>query len=166
MSVVMYQANRAPWVRTKTKSRGMKFAGSTKKMYRQKGTGNARAGSKQAAASVAAAVTCFRSRSTAIIRIACRSKALQAATRMALASQGPRFARIDHASTNCRMARNRRPRKWSRSSSTWALKAGSLLVTTAAYDANVYRSGRNLPGVLISPAGEIQEHTASSVRSE
>ena len=44
-AVVMYQAN----VRQgshQTKSRGM-VAGSTKKMYRQKGTGNARAGSKR-----------------------------------------------------------------------------------------------------------------------
>src|SRR6185295_6934805 len=44
-AVVMYQANNRQGSH-QTKSRGM-VAGSTKKMYRQKGTGNARAGSKR-----------------------------------------------------------------------------------------------------------------------
>ena len=44
-AVVMYQANMRQGSH-QTKSRGM-VAGSTKKMYRQKGTGNARAGSKR-----------------------------------------------------------------------------------------------------------------------
>ena len=43
--VVMYQANLRQGTQG-TKSRGM-IAGSTKKMYRQKGTGNARAGSRR-----------------------------------------------------------------------------------------------------------------------
>src|SRR5690606_41213846 len=43
--VVMYQANRRQGS-FKTKSRA-EVAGSTKKMYRQKGTGNARAGSRR-----------------------------------------------------------------------------------------------------------------------
>ena len=43
--VVMYQASRRQGTQ-KTKSRG-EVAGSTKKMYRQKGTGNARAGSRR-----------------------------------------------------------------------------------------------------------------------
>ena len=44
-AVVMYQANLRQGSH-KTKSRA-EVAGSTKKMYRQKGTGNARAGSKR-----------------------------------------------------------------------------------------------------------------------
>ena len=44
-AVVMYQANLRQGSH-QTKSRG-KVAGTTKKMYRQKGTGNARAGSKR-----------------------------------------------------------------------------------------------------------------------
>ena len=43
--VVMYQASRRQGTH-KTKSRG-EVAGSTKKLYRQKGTGNARAGSRR-----------------------------------------------------------------------------------------------------------------------
>ena len=46
--VVMYQANqRQGTVRTKTRG---EVSGSTKKMYRQKGTGNARAGSRRSPA--------------------------------------------------------------------------------------------------------------------
>ena len=44
-AVVMYQANRRLGAH-KTKTRG-EVAGSTKKLYRQKGTGNARAGSRK-----------------------------------------------------------------------------------------------------------------------
>ena len=44
-AVVMYQANLRQGS-AKTKSRG-EVAGTTKKMYRQKGTGNARAGSRR-----------------------------------------------------------------------------------------------------------------------
>ena len=82
-AVVMYQAN----VRQgshQTKSRGM-VAGSTKKMYRQKGTGNARAGSKRSG---------IRRGGGHIHRIHNRDysyrlprKALQLATRMALAAK-------------------------------------------------------------------------------
>ena len=82
-AVVMYQAN----VRQgshQTKSRGM-VAGSTKKMYRQKGTGNARAGHKRSG---------IRRGGGHIHRIHNRDysyrlprKALQPATRMALAAK-------------------------------------------------------------------------------
>ena len=44
-AAVMYQAN-ARMGTSKTKARG-EVSGSTKKLYRQKGTGNARAGSRQ-----------------------------------------------------------------------------------------------------------------------
>ena len=82
-AVVMYQANDRQGSH-QTKSRGM-VAGSTKKMYRQKGTGNARAGSKRSG---------VRRGGGHIHRIHNRDysyrlprKALQAATRMALAAK-------------------------------------------------------------------------------
>src|SRR6476646_7424867 len=80
-AVVMYQANIRQGSH-QTKSRGM-VSGSTKKMYRQKGTGNARAGTKRSG---------IRRGGGHIHRIHNRDysyrlprKALQAATRMALA---------------------------------------------------------------------------------
>ena len=82
-AVVMYQAN-ARQGSHETRSRGM-VAGSTKKMYKQKGTGNARAGSKRSG---------IRRGGGHIHRIHNRDygyrlprKALQTATRMALASK-------------------------------------------------------------------------------
>jgi len=36
---------------------------------------------------------------------------------------------------------------------------GTLLLTTAAFDRNIYRSARNLPGVAVSPAGEINAYS-------
>jgi large subunit ribosomal protein L4 len=36
---------------------------------------------------------------------------------------------------------------------------GSLLVTTAGYDSNVYRSARNLTGVAVAPASEINAYS-------
>ena len=82
-AVVMYQANLRQGSH-QTKSRGM-VAGSTKKMYRQKGTGNARAGSKRSG---------IRRGGGHMYAIQNRDysyrlprKALQTATRMALAAK-------------------------------------------------------------------------------
>ena len=69
-AVVMYQANDRQGSH-QTKSRGM-VAGSTKKMYRQKGTGNARAGSKRSGVRRGAGTSIGFT--IAIIRIACRGR--------------------------------------------------------------------------------------------
>src|SRR3954451_7025695 len=82
-AVVMYQAN----VRQgshQTKSRGM-VAGSTKKMYRQKGTGNARAGSRRSGVRRGGGHTFGQRPREWTYRLP--RKALQLATRMALASK-------------------------------------------------------------------------------
>ena len=42
--------------------------------------------------------------------------------------------------------------------------ARSLLVATAKYDANVYRSARNIAGVSVSPAGELNALSVLSSR--
>ena len=69
-AVVMYQANLRQGSH-QTKSRGM-VAGSTKKMYRQKGTGNARAGSKAAVFVVAAGTS--TASTIAITHFVCRAR--------------------------------------------------------------------------------------------
>src|SRR5688572_9899735 len=82
-AVVMYQAN----VRQgshQTKSRGM-VSGSTKKMYRQKGTGNARAGSKRSGIRRGGGHIFAKRPRDFSYRLP--RKALQLATRMALASK-------------------------------------------------------------------------------
>jgi large subunit ribosomal protein L4 len=157
-AVVMYQAN----VRQgshQTKSRGM-VAGSTKKMYRQKGTGNARAGSKRSG---------IRRGGGHIHRIHNRDysfrmprKALQAATRMALASKvrDDELLVIDDLSLAA-------PRTKDMAAILKYLdhpKGQSLLVTTAKSDANVYRSARNIQGVSVSPAADLNALSILSSR--
>jgi large subunit ribosomal protein L4 len=156
-AVVMYQANIRQGSH-QTKSRGL-VAGSTKKMYRQKGTGNARAGSKRSG---------IRRGGGHIHRIHNRDysyrlprKALQAATRMALAAKVRDDELIvidDLAFTEPRtkdMAAVLKHLDW---------KGQSLLVATDKYDVNVYRSARNIAGVSVSPAGELNALSVLSSR--
>jgi large subunit ribosomal protein L4 len=157
-AVVMYQANDRQGSH-QTKSRGM-VAGSTKKMYRQKGTGNARAGHKRSG---------IRRGGGHIHRIHNRDysyrlprKALQAATRMALAAKVRDDELIvidDLAFSEPRtkdMAAVLKHLDW---------KGGqSILVATDKYDANVYRSARNIAGVSVAPAGELNALSVLSSR--
>ncbi|HVT27313.1 MAG TPA: 50S ribosomal protein L4 [Lacipirellulaceae bacterium] len=157
-AVVMYQANLRQGSH-QTKSRGM-VSGSTKKMYRQKGTGNARAGSKRSG---------IRRGGGHIHRIHNRDysfrlprKALQQATRMALAAKvrDDELMVIDDLSFTA-------PRTKDMAAILNHLEcpAGqSLLVTTAGHDANVYRSARNIAGVSVSPASDLNALNVLSSR--
>jgi ribosomal protein L4 len=40
----------------------------------------------------------------------------------------------------------------------------TLLIATAKHDANVYRSARNIVGVSVSPAGDLNAHAVLSSR--
>ncbi len=157
-AVVMYQANLRQGSH-QTKSRGM-VSGSTKKMYRQKGTGNARAGSKRSG---------VRRGGGHIHRIHNRDysfrlprKALQQATRMALAAKvrDDELLVIDDFSLTA-------PRTKDMAAILKHLEcpAGqSLLVTTAAHDAHVYRSARNIAGVSVAPASDLNALNVLSSR--
>ena len=148
-AIVMYQTNLRQGSH-QTKSRGM-VSGSTKKMYRQKGTGNARAGSKRSG---------IRRGGGHIHAIHNRDysyrlprKALQQATRMALAAK----VRDDELMVIDDLALTA-PRTKDMAAILKYLdcpKGQSLLVTTAKHDANVYRSARNIAGVSVAPAGDL-----------
>ena len=81
--VVMYQTNKRVGT-AKTKSRA-EVAGSTKKMYRQKGTGNARAGGRRSPVRRGGGHTFAKRPRDWYFRLP--KKAVQLATRMALASK-------------------------------------------------------------------------------
>lgn len=147
-AVVMYQANlRQGTHKTKTRA---EVAGTTKKMYRQKGTGNARAGSKRSG---------IRRGGGHIFAIKPRDysyrmprKALQLATRMAIASKiaDDEVVIIDDLSFEAPKTRDM----------TAIIKSlgcdnNSLLVAIPGLDANVYKSARNIPRVDVSPASEL-----------
>lgn len=147
-AVVMYQANLRQGTH-KTKSRG-EVASSTKKMYRQKGTGNARAGHRRSG---------IRRGGGHIFAIKPRDysyrmprKALQLATRMAIASKiaDGELVVIDTFGFDAPKTRDM----------TLLIKAlgcddNSLLVATPGLDSNVYRSARNIPRVDVSPATDL-----------
>jgi large subunit ribosomal protein L4 len=156
-AVVMYQANLRQGSH-QTKSRAF-VAGSTKKMYRQKGTGNARAGSRRSG---------IRRGGGHIFAIKNRDysyslprKALQLATRMAIASkirddEITLIDKLDFAE----------PKTKDMVGIIGHLGIGneSLLIATADYAPNVYKSARNLRKVSVSPAAELNALNVLSAR--
>jgi large subunit ribosomal protein L4 len=146
--VVMYQANlRQGSHQTKGRS---DVAATTKKMYRQKGTGNARAGSR---------VSGIRRGGGHIHNIMPRDysyrlprKAVRLATRMAMASklrdgEVTLIDKLDFAQP--------KTKDMAAILKSLGCDRGSVLVTTADHDPNVYKSGRNIQGVAISPSSDL-----------
>jgi large subunit ribosomal protein L4 len=142
--VVMYQSNQRLGT-AKTKSRA-EVAGSTKKMYRQKGTGNARAGSRRSGIRRGGGHIFAKRPRDWVFRLP--RKALQLATRMALASkiQDDQVTVIDDLKFSA-------PKTKDMATILMALGlAGqSLLVTTVEHDVNVFKSARNIDRVTVSP---------------
>ncbi|MFM7074121.1 MAG: 50S ribosomal protein L4 [Planctomycetota bacterium] len=146
--VVMYQANLRQGT-FRSKGRG-EVAGSTKKLYRQKGTGNARAGSRRSGTRRGGGHIFAKRPRDFSYRLP--KKAIQAATRMAIASRirDNEIVVIDDLGFAA-------PKTKEMASILKALNlAGqSTLVTTAAMDSNVYRSSRNIEGVTVSPVADL-----------
>ncbi|MCU0871716.1 MAG: 50S ribosomal protein L4 [Pirellulaceae bacterium] len=146
--VVMYQASRRQGTQ-KTKSRG-EVRGSTKKLYRQKGTGNARAGSRRSGVRRGGGhIHALQPRDYSY-RLP--RKAVQAATRMAIRSKldSGNLVCVDQLSFS-------EPRTKEMAAVLGALKLSghSTLVATVGYDVNVYKSARNIDKVTVSPVAEL-----------
>jgi large subunit ribosomal protein L4 len=146
--VVMYQANkRQGTVRTKSRA---EVSGTSKKMYRQKGTGNARAGSRRSPIRRGGGHAHSLLPRDYTYRLP--RKAVQAATRMAIASKikDNELVVIDDLAFTA-------PKTKEMASILKALGLGgtTTLITTAVADANVYKSSRNIEKVTISPVSEL-----------
>ena len=147
-AVVMYQANRRQGTsRSKTRA---EVAGSTKKMYRQKGTGNARAGHRRSGIRRGGGhIHPVRNRDYSYRM---PKKAIRAATRMAIAAKirSGALVIIDDLAFD-------QPRTKEMFGILCALRLSgqSTLVTTAGYDPNVYKSARNIARVTVSPVAEL-----------
>ncbi len=142
--VVMYQSNlRQGTVRTKSRA---EVAGTTKKMYRQKGTGNARAGSRRSGIRRGGGHIFAKRPRDWTYRLP--RKAVQLATRMALAAKlrDDEITLIDDLKFEA-------PKTKDMAAILKALKLSgdSLLVATAEHDANVYKSARNIDRVTVAP---------------
>jgi large subunit ribosomal protein L4 len=142
--VVMYQANRRQGS-AKTKSRA-EVRGTTRKMYRQKGTGNARAGSRRANIRRGGGHTFAKRPRDFSYRLP--RKAVQVATRMAIASKlkDEQVVVIDDLSFEVPATK-----EMAAILKSLGLAQVSTLVTTADHDANVYKSARNIEKVTVSP---------------
>src|SRR5262245_47022174 len=148
-AVVMYEANQRQGT-FGTKSRAL-VAGSTKKMYRQKGTGNARAGSRRSGIRRGGGHIFAKGPRDFGYRLP--KKALQLATRMAVASKirDEQVTLIDDFKISA-------PKTHDMAAVLKAPKCDgekSVLVSTAAHDVNVYKSARNIEGVSVSPVSEL-----------
>ena len=146
--VVMYQANLRQGT-FRTKNRG-EVAGTTKKMYRQKGTGNARAGSRRSGIRRGGGHIFAKRPRDFSYRLP--RKAVQLATRMALASKviAGQVDVIDELTMAA-------PKTKDIASLLKAIGATgqSLLLATAGHDVNVYKSARNIHKVSVSPVSDL-----------
>ena len=168
-AVVMYRANQRAGTHS-TLRRG-EVAGSTKKLFRQKGTGNARAGTKRTNKRVGGGTA--KGPKPRDYSYSLPKRALRAAMKMAVLSKfrdGEAVILEDLAIAA--------PKTKELVTVLKAVKAGTksvqkgdetvvsdvyladttVLIGTAGYDPNVYKSGRNIQGVEILPAAEFNAY--------
>lgn len=147
-AVVMYQANRRQGSH-KTKSRA-EVSGTSKKMYRQKGTGNARAGAKRSGVRRGGGHIFARRPRDYSYRMP--RKAVQLATRMAIASkiQDGEIVVVDELSFA-------RPATKQMASTLKSLRLDGMttLIAVESRDVNAYKSARNIAGVTMAPVADL-----------
>jgi large subunit ribosomal protein L4 len=150
--VVMYLANQRQGS-NKTKSRG-EVSGSTKKMYKQKGTGNARMGAKRTPVRRGGGHAKSRQPRSYYYRLP--RKAVQAATRMAIA------AKISSGSV---MVLNEvkmdtpKTKVLASAFKALGLEGQTKTLALGSLNRNVYLSGRNIEGCTVSPVSDLNALT-------
>ncbi len=144
--VLMYQAN-ARQGSAATKSRS-EVAGSRRKMYRQKGTGNARAGHRSSG--IRRGGGHIFAKKQRYYRLP--AKAVRSATRMAIASkiQDGEFVVVDGLSLDAP-----KTQMVTELLSNLELSGKSALITTKEHDVNIYKSARNIERVNVSPVSDL-----------
>ncbi len=172
-AVIMYRANQRAGTHH-TLRRGQ-VAGSTKKIFKQKGTGNARAGTKRTNKRVGGGTA--KGPKPRDYEYHMPKKAVRAATRMAILSKlvdGEAYILEDLAMAS--------PKTKDMATVLKAIKVGkkivktvtdgvemnvekevslfdtTVLIGTESLDANIYKSGRNIEGVKVLPAGEFNAY--------
>jgi len=146
--VVMYQANRRQGS-AHTRSRGA-VSGSSQKMYRQKGTGNARAGAIRSGIRRGGGHIFAKTARDYSYRLP--RKAIKAATRMAIASKihDDQITVIDELAFE-----EPKTGKMAGILKVLGLADRTTLVATEAHDGTVYKSARNIAGVTVSPVSDL-----------
>lgn len=146
--VVMYEASRRVGT-VKTKSRG-EVAGSTKKLFRQKGTGNARMGPKRTPIRRGGGHAFAKRPKDWSYRLP--KKAIRLATRMALLSkfQDGQAVVVDELTVS-----EPKTKPIAQMLAKCGYKGQSVLLVTGELDSGVYRSARNIAGVQVLPASDL-----------
>ena len=155
--VVMYQANqRQGTMRTKTRS---EVAGTTKKLYGQKGTGNARAGSRRSGIRRGGGHIFAKRPRDWSYRLP--RKAVQAATRMAVASkiQDEEIVVIDELKFT-----EPKTREMAEILGVLGCSNMSVMLATSGYDMNVYKSARNIRQVSVANVANLNACDVLSAR--
>jgi large subunit ribosomal protein L4 len=156
-AVVMYQANLRQGSH-KTKNRH-DVSASTRKRYRQKGTGNARAGDKKSG--IRRGGGHMKQIHPRDYSYSLNRKALQLATRMALAAKVKDDAivlvdKLEFAEP--------KTRDMAAIIKTLGCAGETLLVATSEYNQNIYKSARNIAKVSVAPAGDLNALSVLSAK--
>ncbi|QDT94008.1 50S ribosomal protein L4 [Gimesia algae] len=149
--VVMYEANKRIGS-SKTKSRGM-VVGSTKKLYRQKGTGRARAGAARTPVRRGGGHTFAKTPKDWSYRLP--KKAVKLATRMAILSkfEDEQVTLIDELALQVP-----KTKEVVGVLKALGLSSTSCLLTVEGHDPVVWKSARNIAGVQVSPASDLNAY--------
>ena len=151
--VLMYQANQRAGTHS-TLRRG-EVAGSTKKLFRQKGTGNARVGTRRSNKRRGGGTA--KGPKPRDYEYHLPRKAVRAATRMAILSK---FQDNEALVLDDDLALSEiKTKQVAELLNALKLKGTSCLIGTAELDPTLYKSARNIQGVVVSPAADFNAYT-------
>ncbi len=149
--VVMYEANRRVGT-VRTKSRG-RVAGSTKKLYRQKGTGRARAGARRTNVRRGGGHAFAKAPKDWGYRLP--KRAVQLATRMALLSK---FLDDEVTVVDDLAVDEPKTKVVATALKSLGLAGESCLIAIEDHDANVWKSARNIESLMVSTASNLNAY--------
>ncbi len=147
-AVIMYLANRRVG-EVQTKSRGM-VAGSTRKLFKQKGTGRARAGGIRTPVRRGGGHAFGKKPRDYYYRMP--RKAVQKATRMALLSKFQDAQAVVLKSWECSAPKTSVVAGFLKAV---GLQGKTVLLATDGLNQNVWRSARNISGVMVLPGSDL-----------
>jgi len=151
-AVVMYNANRRVG-EVQTKSRGM-VSGSTRKLFKQKGTGRARAGAIRTPVRRGGGHAFAKKPRDYYYRMP--KKAVRKAMRMALLSKFQDSQAVMLNSWDCTEPKTKIVAGFL---NAVGLAGKSVLLTTEGLNTNVWKSARNIKGVVILPGSDLNAYT-------
>src|SRR5882762_2621281 len=150
--VLMYLANQRAGTHS-TLRRG-EVAGSTKKLFRQKGTGNARVGTRRTNKRRGGGTA--KGPKPRDYEYHLPKKAVRAATRMALLSK---FQDQEAVIVDELALREVKTKAMAGILKALKLRGTTCLIGTVDYDPALYKSARNIPGVEVAPTSQFNAYT-------